>query len=435
MWSAVENWVVPLLQMRLHASPFVIGQLTYIPFLASALIGPMLGQIIRFIGGNKRMVLVTGTIQMLALFGLLLPTFRPDLGGALPIAVTCAVAFSVVGICGAPAWLSWMADLIPKRVHGRFYSSRLQVFLVWKLVCTVLFAMLIDSFPIATRAFGIAVILIAAGVSKLISLFLFRWQPEFKRPPRRITPSARLERLPSGIFSFIRTSGVTQLGRWTMAYALMLFGVFAAGPYFAVYMLAESPRGLGLGESPYVYMILVQTNFVVRLLCYNAAGRLIDRFGAVPLLRVAMGGIMLLPLAWTCTTSLPLLILNEVFSGICWCLAESGTGVLLLTCGRETDRARLIGFNQTVTSVAVMLGALLGGTLLSLDSMPTLSGSEFRTLFLFSTLLRVPAFVLALRFLPANPALHLGDEMWRLIPGLAPAVSFSRGVIRHFLRP
>jgi MFS family permease len=407
MLAAVDNWLVPLLQLRMHASPFIIGLLTYLPFLSMALVGPFAAPLIRFFGGNKRLMVIVGIIQIAMLLGLLVPVHRPDLPVSFALAVTLSVGIGVVGSLSGAAWLAWMSGLIPRRVRGRYWGNRLRILIGCKLVSTALFALIIQEFPITTQTFGISLVLLIAGVARILSVVLLCLQPESRTP---IKPRARESitssfTQPGGFMDFLRNIHRTELGRWTLIYSTLLYGVMIAGPFFPVYVLAGEPNGLGLGGSPILYVILLQTAWCTRVLIYTTIGRLIDRYGPTPIMRIAVMGAVLAPLAWAFTGSPWLIVLNEIMSGIVWCSIECSVGVQLLSSG--ADRARLLGFNQTCTSFAIFLGSITGGLLLANHVLPELHGTEFRTLFILSSIIRIPALLLALKYLPRHPELRI----------------------------
>jgi MFS family permease len=235
----------------------------------------------------------------------------------------------------------------------------------------------------------------------------------------------------------------TPLGRWTLVWAALHFGVMLAGPYFATYMLSRQPDGLHLEAGGYAYMALIYTAVVVRLLAYPLVGRLVDLFGPGAVLRAAVAGITMIPLAWALTTQIWLIVAAEVVSGLCWCSAEISVGVLLFSCHRDpAERSRLIGYHQSAVNFVAAMGAIAGSVLLAGHGdgralLPALGDSPFHTLFILSTLLRLPALVLAVRLLPGLRGLRAGESagLWRMLPGTGLVLTAGRGLMGFFRRP
>lgn len=70
------------------------------------------------IGGSRVIWLVIG----------LIPIYRPEWllerGTAFKLLAVLTVAFCFIHSLGSPAWLSWMADLVPAKIQGRYWSLR-----------------------------------------------------------------------------------------------------------------------------------------------------------------------------------------------------------------------------------------------------------------------------------------------------------------------
>jgi MFS family permease len=425
MIAAFDNWVVPVLQLRLHASPYFTGIMIQLPMICLAATGPFAGALIRAFGGDKRVAVWSGLIQALCLCVFIIPISCSDKPWSLPLAAICLFGFGLAGAFNVTAWMSWMSNLIPPMIRGKYWSNRFQAMLLTKLVFALLFSLIIKALPITTQVAGITAVFVIATISRLLSASLLWIQPYRAAPPPAKPMSTRFLH-PGGLWHFVRTSHRTDLGRWTLVWSLLAFGLGAAGPYFQIYMLSDSPIGLGLSASPITFTLLSQMNFIVKFLSLTFIGRMIDRLGAKPVLRIAVISTALLPLTWACTQSIPVLLLNEIAAGFAWGMVDCSTGVLLLTCGTSENRARLIAFHQTISAFAVVAGTAFGGFLLT--RLPELDGSLFRSLFVLSVILRVPAVILAIAFLPAHPALRLRAGMWRAIPNL-----LSRGYA-HFFR-
>jgi len=57
----------------------------------------------------------------------LVPIFRPEWlvrGTAFKLLAVLTAVFYFVHSVGSPAWLSWMADLVPAKIQGRYWSLR-----------------------------------------------------------------------------------------------------------------------------------------------------------------------------------------------------------------------------------------------------------------------------------------------------------------------
>jgi MFS family permease len=383
-------------------------------------------------------VLITAWVQIVALSALSIPLHWPDQSWAQPVAITLAISVFAIGSIGGPAWFAWTADLIPPSLRGRYSSGRMRLHHAARLGFAIAFAQIMEHWTAASGATGLQLLLVLAALSRFGSWWLVRGMPNEgrRRPPEPFaseTSTGRLAAKEARDFrGFLGSLTRTSLGRWTLVWAALHAGTMLAGPFFQVYWLTPLAKGgLGMAEHPTQYTMLVYISTVVRLLFFPIAGRLVDRYRPAPLLRVAVVGIALVPLGHALSTNLPVLLITEVLSGLSWGLAECSVGVLVLTCSSDPGhRARLIGYRQTVVCTVIAGFTVLGGQLLTL--LPTLDGSVYRMLFLVSLFARLPAVLLAMRFLPALADDQQLTGIWRLIPGLQPTVTLSKGVIRAY---
>ncbi len=436
----IEAWMVPVLLKGTGNPGHAIGWLNIVPLCALLTLSPFAPRIIALLGGNKRTAIVCASVQVVGLALLAIPLLYHDASWSAPTALVLAILVNIVGAVAGPAYFGWMGDLIPRSIRGRYWSNRMRVLIGFKLAFAAFFAAL---FAFGENLVGVHASLLAilaiAVVSRAASVWLLGRQPV--AAPRRGSLSRELEAAAPAP-GFVQAMWRTDLGRWTAVWATLHFGVMIAGPFFGPYMLADAPVGLDLLDPEdgrtWRYSLLLWTSNIVRLAMLPAMGRMVDRYGPGAVLRVAVIGIMIVPLAWAWTTSLPLLMAVEVASGLTWCAAESAVGVLLLSAHRNAAvRARLIAFHQMPVGGVAMLATWTGMELMRGGVLPELSGSEYRFLFVLTMLLRLPAVFLAWRLLPGlampMPSEWLG--VWRLIPGVQPTLTLSRGVIRFFRRP
>lgn len=435
MVVAMEAWMVPLLQTSLGAATFVIGLLTLVPQLGMVVLSPFTRQMIERLGGAKRAAIVCCWWQIALIALLALPLHHPGSPWAVPAAVAMVCAFGLSGVFGGPAWVAWISGIVPRMISGRYQARRLRMFNVSKLAFAAGFAALAHWLPLASTPWGMQLILILAVVSRLASIWCLERQPEIRRqlPPQ--TLSSRSAEAATGLAGFLCTITRSDIGRWTLVWASFQGGVMIAGPFFASYMIA-APEAGGLGLEPFSYSLLLYTSVVARILFYPVVGRMVDLFGPRAVLRAAFIAIFVLPLAWTFSGSLPLILVNEIVAGAAWAGAEIAIGALMFASHPDpVRRGELIGYFNTVSAACIACGTLLGTLLI--DVVPPILGSRFHTVFLLSMALRVPGIILALRWLPSLRPIgpDEGRHLVQALPGVELVSSFGRGLAGLFRRP
>lgn len=436
MLAFLEAWLVPLLKVRLHASDQLIGLLTVAPMLSATLLGPIASNVIAKMGGNKRTVVVTNFIQIVAILGLSIPLHLAGASWALWVAMALAITITSVGAVGGPAWMAWMGGVIPRSIRGRYTSNRAQLHHGARLGFAIIAMLVMRQWTAADSRLGLQIVIGIAALSRLASTWLLVKAPDPVPRPIKATHTSKLAAQEAHNFmTFMRGITRHELGRWTLVWAFLHFGVMLTGPYFLVYWLDPiAEGGMGLADDPIRYTALVYISALVRLAAFPIVGRIVDRFGPSAMLRIAVVGIALVPLGWAFTDHFPLLIITEVFGGIAWCIAECCVGVLLFSCSRDPqDRARLIGYHQTVCALSIVVATLIGGQLLA--HLAPFRDSPFRALLLISVAIRLMALFMALRYLPRLPEELRLKGVWRYIPGLNPTITLTRGVAWAWRRP
>ena len=183
------------------------------------------------------------------------------------------------------AWTSWISDLVPPRLRGRFFGRR-------NLVCNALGAATAAVAGLAVRAAGddplpTFLALIGAGVGfRLVSLSFLSAQPE--PHPARSAPGGLLRQLR-------RPLAHPTFRRYLAFGGLWGFSVNLASPFFTVYMIEEA----GVGAD--VALAFAALGTVSNLAGQRVWGPLCDRYGDHQVLRTAGLAAALQPLWWLLT--------------------------------------------------------------------------------------------------------------------------------------
>lgn len=442
MFACLEAWIVPLLQGRLGVAAAVIGVLAMLPQLASIIIGPVSGRLIRWLGGPRRVAIHHCWVQVVG-FGLLQIPLVLSVEGHPPVwvaafAVTVVALMNGVGaVLGGPAWMAYFGGLVPHRVMGRYTSHRNRVFHISRLCFAGVFMVVMAAFPITDSIVGMQIVLGLAMLSRLASTLLqFR---QIDLTPRPVIPASRsrpLEVPSTGFVHFLRTLGATPFGRFTLVWSLFQAGLMVAGPYYATYLVAShADGGLDLGGQAVLYSVLVYANTVTRLLCLPYAGALVDRLGSTLVFNRALLLMTGIPLGWAAAAFLgtpwPILVF-EVLSGFAWALADASVGPQLFRCHADPhQRAHLIAWHSTVFNTCCLVGTGLGMLLLAV---PLGGVNHYLVLFIATLVLRLPAVVLARRLLPDTGPGGSEVPLWRMIPGADASMAFGRSVMCRFRR-
>jgi MFS family permease len=215
----------------------------------------------------------------------------------------CGASLNVIGV---NAQTSWMGDLVPASIRGRFFAQRTLSATVGNALGSLGAAVLMDrvgggappSWALPTLAGAI----VLAGLVTSALLFVQDDAPARAHDTRHALAE-------------LRRALVDRRMRPLFAYQLYYWAACAPGAgLFALWVLDH----LGAGYTVIAMHALFLT--WVRLRTAPLWGRAIDRFGARPVLVVCTAGIGLMPLLWTLARPdfLWPLVLDSALSGALW---------------------------------------------------------------------------------------------------------------------
>ncbi len=321
-WSFGVIWMVCVIGSRMNIfgrmlgfSNFHFGLLTSLAFLAT--FGQLIAAIwIERTGLRKRQFLYYGSIhRMLWLVVAAIPLIAliPGVPGlpapwAIWTMMLAILASKFAEALMAPAWWTWMGDLIPRRIRGRYFAVRGRITRLVQIPVVIALAILLDHVtiedaPITAEAqpillATICIIFAAAAVMGTIDILLFKrirevvsTTPELPRKPAidiKVTPAAT-----ESFFSKVAYSGryfveaVRQLligplkekafRRYVLYFTTITFGMTVGGPFFWRHML-ENLEISQVGTDS-LFMVLGP---LVGLVAVKFWGKVMDKWGRRP---------------------------------------------------------------------------------------------------------------------------------------------------------
>jgi MFS family permease len=370
MAGLTQNYITPY-ALAMDATTTQIGFLTAIPYLAMILMQMVAPTLAERAGSRKRFILAGAFLHSLIWLPILLIPFifHTHQVWWLILFVTLCVAFDSIG--NAP-WNSMMADLVPEQVRGRYFSFRTRISAMVALVLSFVAGGILQ---LLTKNIFLAFSMIFAGAS--ISRFFSTWfLSQMVEPP--VVPSQTKQ---ASIWQLSKTLGSTNIGKFIVFNALLIFTTNMASPFFSVYMLSD------LKFNYLTYFIATAIPTLVTLLCIPFWGKIVDRNGNVKVLRVTMLFIPLLPILWLVSKSPYYLCGVQVLSGFAWAGCNLAVSLFLYVATRAENRTRYIALNNVLMFAGVSLGAFLGGILA--PHVPLVLRNNLLTIFLISGVARI----------------------------------------------
>lgn len=284
---------------QLGLSEFQFGLLSAMPFAAALLSLPAASLTDRT--GQRKRIFLFGLYPNRVLWIVVgvVPTwmvwrFGPD-ASALAIGVFLFTTFLIhagQGI-GSPAWTSWMADIVPDRVRGRYFARRRQWGILTAIPAALGAGWTLDYF-IATEASGMllmgvcTIIFSISAVFGVVDIVLFHFVPHAVRPKPRV-PFMAMIATPLRDRRFMWFSACT---------AILWFSVAGQGQFVSKYLIDHLKI-----SSTQTQMMLLVTPLLTQLLVLPIWGRAIDRYGKKPSMLLAVIGIVPVGVGWVLMNS------------------------------------------------------------------------------------------------------------------------------------
>ncbi len=395
--AALTAWA-----LYLGCSTLVVGVIAAIPFLAQVVQLP--GAWLTSTFGARRVALVTVGLARQMFWPLVLLPWAPISPEAKRgILIAVAMAHHGFGMLCNNAWVSWMGDLVPARIRGRYFGRRNAICTLASAAATFATGLLLDHGRAAQLSpeilAGLAMAACLAGAAST-------WLMSLKHNPG--SPAAR----PFEIRTALRPLQ-DPLARRFLAYQIAWnAAVGLAAPFFGIYLLRDLRLGFALMTAHTASVAIARTISAPRW------GRGVDRVGARPVLVVCCLGIAASPFLWSCAGPDRLwpLALDAVLGGI----LLGGHGVaafaLPLAVAPRAERPFYLALFAMTGGAAYALATALGGTLA--EALPptfTWWGHSFvalQVIFLLSVAARLLATVVAFRV--SEPDSRSVRELYRV---------------------
>lgn len=321
--------------------------------------------------------------------------FLPLLARSVPLERLIPIQIVLLGVSagltqiGVPLWYAWMADVVPRRILNRYWSTRQMAMYVTWTACFIFVAVFAQLSGLQMRlAFPIlAAIGVTAGV---IDILLFLSVPE---PPNTLVLDMRVldvflepwrhaEYRSFALYSAARSAAIMFSAAFIQLYALQ-------GLHLSVYQTTLIWCVMGLGVA----------------MTSKAWGRIADRHGHRPAIVTCMALKPLTMLIWILITPgsapyvLPAFMIVDSTINAGLLVADNG---FMLKIAPQRNRSMFIASITGVAGLAGGLGTIAGGKVLHmLADVPLLafgrSWNHFQALFAIGFLIRFIPLILARR--------------------------------------
>lgn len=274
---------------KIGLSPFQFGLLAAAPYVASLASLPASLLIDRT--GRRKPIFLTGLYLQRFMWVpiALIPLYLLHLGGpwartAPAVFLGLVLAMHLGGAAGGPAWVSWMADVVPGRLRGGYFSRRKMWGIAPAVPAAFLVGWLLTKCPPGHELQLCAVIFLAAAAFGVADIALHQFVPAIPVPPKRREPFLRPLVAPLKDKRFLCFAGY--IGTLT-------FAVGPVGQFVTLFLIQKLKI-----DSLAVQVMLLGAPMLAQLAVLPAWGRAVDRAGRKPVLAVASLGLVPVGLGW-----------------------------------------------------------------------------------------------------------------------------------------
>lgn len=279
--TATSGAPLTLFAQNLRASEFQFGLLSALPFLASLISMP--ASLLTDRTGHRKRIFLWGlyTQRLLWLPIAILPVLMLRAHGPAATAPAMSMFLLLVFLMhcgqavGGPAWVSWMADIVPQRARGKYFGIRRQWGILTAIPAACAAGWLLDRLnragapvsPLSVLAWC-AVIFIVGAVFGLIDIHLFQYVPDVRPRSRRPQPLHHIFRRPLRDPQFLWFAGFV---------GTLVFAVSFMGQFVTLYFIDKLRI-----TSIQTQLILLVAPMLAQLLVFAVWGKACDRMGKKP---------------------------------------------------------------------------------------------------------------------------------------------------------
>jgi MFS family permease len=337
---------------QLGMSKIGFGILAALPF-AGCMFQLPVSYIIERYGHRKKLFIWLGIVhRALWLVVAAIPWLLPETARAYGMIVVVAFSWSVGQMIG-PAWVSWMADLVPERIRGRYFSRRSQAGQIVGLATTLSIGVALDKAAahgpdalLEAAACGLAVAAVFGIVDFLF--FLPVAEPVRRVPDRNI--SWRHLLLPPLADKNFRT--------FLVYTALLTFSLGYINQFIWLYLLDVARVSNTTANA-----MLVLVPLAIFMVMYPVWGRLIDRLGRKPVLIVCTLLLVLGASSWIFVTRERWLMgyAMGMIATTMWPGVDLGNFNILLGLSTAQEDSQERGAHVAINSTVVALSGIASG--------------------------------------------------------------------------
>ena len=340
--------------LLLGASNKIIGMLAAIGPLSQLLQLPSIFVVDRT-GLRKALFVISAFFSRLSLVIVaIIPWLVPE-EHRLMVFVAALLFHSGLGSVSGCAFNSWIRDLIPEDIMGRYLAKRMAASIAVGAILSLIAGVGVDFYRryVTPEIGAYSILFLIGAISGLLGVYFFVRTPEPKMAP---APKA-------GVIAVLSRPFKDRKFRPLLIFlATWNFAVTMASPFFVVYMLKRLELNMTW------VMGLAVLSQMVNVLFLKLWGKLADRFTNKSVLAASGPMFMISTLLWVFTTmpekhflTIPLLIIIHALAGMSTAGVTLCAGNIALKTAPRGAATSYLATNAIISGLAATAGPLLAG--------------------------------------------------------------------------
>lgn len=337
------------LALMFGANDFEIALLASIPFLAQ--VAQILSAFLVDKTGKRKSITFWGSLIGRQVWWLLIPVILIPFGWRLEALIILVIFSNILVMMATPGWLSWMADLVPDKIRGRYFGMRN----IWVSIATVsamiIGGVIIDNFRRAgLENLGFCILIGIGAIFALIAVTILNKLPD--KQAIEIKSDGDWARL----FEPLKNR---RFRRLLKVFFVWNFAIGISAPFFAPHMLSV------LKMSFTQISLYSSASALIAIALNKSWGRIIDRFGCKPVAAFAAFGIAGIPMLWFVPREghLNILIFESIYSGFLWAGFNLAAFNIPISNSPRHGRTIYLAMFSVVTGLSFFAASIIGGML------------------------------------------------------------------------
>ncbi len=260
--------------------------------------------------------------------------------------------YIILANIGAPAWFSWMGDIVDKKYRGRWFSKRNLIMGFVSVVLAISASFFLNYFKQKNWImFGFIILFFFALIFRIFCWRIFKKQYE---------PKIKLKKgYYFSFWDFVKNAPKNNFGKFSIFRSLLSFSCYISSPLIVVYLL----RHLQFNYT--TYMIIILSSSIFSLLVLKIWGNFSDRYGNYRILGITTILIPIVPILWILFPSpIYLVLVPSLIGGISWAGFNLASRNFIYDNVSQQKRGLAVSYYNMLNGFGIFLGAGLGAILI-----------------------------------------------------------------------